>query len=70
VAGEILVGNPAVLKGDLVSQKPTPNFEGIVLFDRVLFWAHLRKNELFLAKPFPRTCPWEWFVSYLSIRKA
>jgi hypothetical protein len=52
-AGEILVGNPAVLKGDLVSQEPTPNFEGIILFDRVLFCPHLRKIEHSLKQTIP-----------------
>jgi len=49
-AGEILVGTPAVVKGDLVSQEPAPNFLRIVLFDGFFFSSHLRKIVHSLAK--------------------
>ncbi len=44
MAGEILIGSPAVLKGDLMSQEPAPNFQGIMPFDGFPFTSHLRRN--------------------------
>jgi len=59
-AGEIPVGAPTVLKGNLVSQEPAPNFQGIVLFDGFSFPDHVREDEHPLGRPFPRDGPWEW----------